>query len=124
MDASLVKCFSPMYTVLMFLGCSRISVKDQLVTTPSIWQKLYTLLCVAAFTFSFCYFEVYYYRTFYNEDAIMYMASLVGTLVQYTSYLSNTIYARYCDSEPVINLCLKLQKVDNILALKDFKHLK
>lgn len=124
MDANLVKCFSPLYQMLMFLGCARISFKDHLVTTPTVWQKLYTLFCIAAVTFSFFYLESYYYTTYYLEDTIIYMASITGILVQYISHFTNTIHTRFWDSESAVNLFLMLQKVDNTLSLKEFQCMK
>lgn len=123
-DDSLVNCFSPIHTTQVFLGSTRINIRNRLVKTPSVFEKLYTLICIVAVSFSFGYFELTYYLDFHDKDTTVFIACIIGAFVQHASYLSNMINVRFCNSKLAVKIFNKLQKIDNILPLNEIKNLK
>ncbi|PZC82470.1 hypothetical protein B5X24_HaOG200866 [Helicoverpa armigera] len=121
MNADLLKCFAPIHNVLLFLGSSRLKIKNNMIAPSTRYQKMYALCCIFIVTLSFSYIQLYYYLTYYHEDTTIYVCYAIGIMVQNVSYLSHTIFARFLDVESSVKLCQNLQKVDNILRLKQFK---
>lgn len=121
---SFVKCFAPIHIAQFLLGSCRTNIKNNIVKSISAQQKLYSFIWILVFTVSFFYLSLHYFHEFYHKDTVLYVATVIGGLVQYISYLSNIINVRFFNNTSSKEVYILIQKIDDIMMLKQYRNLK
>ncbi|XP_048481150.1 uncharacterized protein LOC125489381 [Plutella xylostella] len=117
LQASFVKCISPVYYAQLFCGTNRIDIRDNFATPATKGQKLYSCLIILCTTLSYLYYGFSYYQQ-YSEISpyISYMA-ITCMVLHYTTYLIDQSLLRLNDQRDFINLVISLQKIDYLLDI-------
>ncbi|XP_063380289.1 uncharacterized protein LOC134666914 [Cydia fagiglandana] len=119
LDNNFVKLISPVYTAQLILGTSCLVMSGNLVSTITLYQKIYSIIWIITVSGSFYYFVLSYYISYYDKEKTLFYTFAFGLLVQYVSYLLNIFHARFLKSKESVGVFLKIQKVDRFLENKN-----
>lgn len=116
LDEEFIKSLRVMYSFQNLLASSRVDLKDRFVTTPSLFQKCYTLLSVILLL-SADYIIVHKHNLILLDNETLYYLSNCVTGLQSVTFLFNIIHVRFFNGPTNVHFFVKLQQIDRCMKL-------
>lgn len=114
-DEDFLKTFLMLHRLQYVMGCCRLDAKNRFVTPPTAAQKCYTILCILMTAVSNIALGNYFFIKV-KHPMIRYLG-LSSIIIQFTSYVSNTIHVRFFNSDKNVEFYVKMQKIDRLLKV-------
>lgn len=111
-----VKTFSPFHKLQFIIGSNRVNIKSRLVLTPTILQKLYTIIFITVTTTLYINMLSIYQMRFKNNYSV-YLVCLCYFFIYYMTYLFTIIHARFVYNENNHKFILRMQALDRMMTI-------
>lgn len=119
-ESNLSKTFSFSRTVQLLMGMCRINVKNGSASSPTVYQKAYTLV-IAMFTIGLYYTMFAIYLNKYKVNKNLYRACELITSMHLLAYLMNLTHVRFINNSDNVDFFISMQKLDCCMDLDQNK---
>lgn len=119
LEEDFIKSFLIVYRLELLLGSCRVDAKNRFITTPTIIQKLYTvIISLAAIAGNALIIYAIYPRI---NDKTVYGLSVAAIIGHLLTYLCNAIHVRFMNGAKNVEFHLKMQKIDRLMKIDKSK---
>ncbi|XP_061706734.1 uncharacterized protein LOC133517434 [Cydia pomonella] len=115
LNNGVIKVFAPFRIVQIILGSCRVNIRDQVVTAPTVVQKLYTITLLIASTFLGRSLIVTYSKNYFTEPQLTYIY-LIGLSSLHFTFCLSVLHCRFINRGNV-ELYQKMQNIDRIMEI-------
>ncbi|XP_060800735.1 uncharacterized protein LOC132901855 [Amyelois transitella] len=116
LDEDFLNVFQQFRLFQVVLGSCRIDARYRFVTTPSLYQKLYTVVIITLVFISYSGMICYAYKRYENMN-YFYAFTSMNTIAHFIFYFSSIFQSRfYCNKENV-KFYVKLSQVDKLIKV-------
>ncbi|XP_059045685.1 uncharacterized protein LOC131841387 isoform X2 [Achroia grisella] len=121
-DEDLLRSFAPTRYWQLIIGTCRVDCRDRFVTTPTLYQRLYSIfLLILVLLIQFQFIEVL--NVIFHDYQTLYIISVVMIYVQVLIYSLTIIDVRFVHNEKHKELYIKMQDLDNFIKNNNKKSL-
>ncbi|XP_030025457.2 uncharacterized protein LOC115443980 [Manduca sexta] len=117
LEEDFVKSFKLLIYIQMALGSCRVYNKDRFLTSPTIFQKIYTILCIII-TITLYAVILNDYSWKYGKTSYLYYLITAVFLVDLITYICNMIQVRFLNSDANIEFFIHLQNMDRLMKIE------
>ncbi|KAJ0179445.1 hypothetical protein K1T71_005157 [Dendrolimus kikuchii] len=116
LDEDFITTFKHIHCMQVLLGSCRVNVKNRFVTTPSLFQKFYTLiLMICAFGLNYIAVQVHFDK--FKDYKSIYYLRLASVFVEIIKYICIIIHVRFLNGDANAEFFIKLQKTDRLMKI-------
>ncbi|XP_063823315.1 DNA-directed RNA polymerase subunit beta''-like [Ostrinia nubilalis] len=117
LDKSLYETFSVLRILQVLFGSCRVDVRDRFVSSPTVYQKAYTLMIIVMSAFLYMInFVTYLYK--YSVNINLYRSAIGTSLIQILMYFLNIIHVRFINNTQNVDFVISMQELDRSMKLE------
>lgn len=116
LEKDFLKVFTYFNIAQRFLGSSRVDARDCFVSPPTVFQKLYTIICCIFFSiYSYIFMNFYIVR--YNESPCVGLILQIAIVIYILVFLCNMIHVRFLNNETNVKFYITMQDIDRTMGI-------
>ncbi|XP_063374995.1 uncharacterized protein LOC134662652 [Cydia amplana] len=116
LDKGFIKVFAPFRIMQTILGSCRVNIRDQVVTAPTVVQKIYTIALLIASTFLGKSLIETYSKKIFTELQLTYIY-LIGLSSLHFTFSLSVLHCRFINNQGNVELYQKMQTIDRIMKI-------
>ncbi|CAF4911936.1 unnamed protein product [Pieris macdunnoughi] len=113
-----IRSFSPFHYVEVALGTSRIHLRNRFVTSPTLSQKVYSLVCAGLACGLHVYVTITYFEKYYKYPIIYYTFVSLASM-HFMTFACNIIHLRFFNTVENQEFYVQMQQLDRMLKVHD-----